>query len=486
MSLNKVLRPGLRARNVVIFALLISTTLVLLSSRRVSTFVLLESLGSNTETLSSILSSTPPPSHSSSLPIPLPSGYQNAPGQEGYCEQRYTTRYLETLREGEVSYCSPGSPSQLTCFHTPSDFHDDGHIDSFCIAQGSAFNAATNRFELGCSLRPDAEVPLSKLHPYWYRTGPWYLFHSHFSIAGPESPAWHPDAEASAKRTFSILVKREGPGNIFHVFHEIMSMTYTMDVLQMSRDPQTGKPRFSQEDIANTQVVIMDSFEDGGFIELWRLMSDRPIKRLSELVAEDPEWLTNNGNTIILPLAGGSNPVWHQTPEDHNCINQLREVFSKRVLDFYQIPQDESMVPTQGEPAPRPLTLTFINRTATRQLNNADGLLDEIRSRFRLEDVHVQSVNFARLPLRDQIQVARATDILVGVHGAGLMHALFMAARRGAVVEIFPATLDFNALRAIALERGLAYYSTHDTTREYVRPWQEESLDVDEGCLGGW
>lgn len=420
-------------------------------------------------------------------PLPAPSDYQGALGQKEYCQQRYSTKYLEALRNGEVSYCTPASPSQLTCFHTPSGFHEDGHIDSFCIGQGSVYDATTNRFALGCLPKPDVAVPIAKLHTYWYRTGPRYLLHSYFSTVNTESPAWRPENEFPSQRTFSILVKREGANNVFHVLHEIMSLTYSMDVLRMSRDPQTGKPRFSQEDIANTQIVIMDNLEDGGFLDLWRLVSDRPIKRLSELVSEDPQWLNNNENTLILPLAGGANPAWHQEQDDHDCINELREVFSRRVLDFYQIPHGQSRdrLTQEVEDNGGPLVLTFVNRTSTRQLNNADMLLDDLRARFYPNDVRVQSVDFAAIPLREQIEVARGTDILVGVHGAGLTHALFMKPHRGAVVEIFPATLEFNALRAIALERGLAYHSTHDTAREGVRDWQEERLDVDETVFRG-
>ncbi|KAK8101795.1 uncharacterized protein PG998_006794 [Apiospora kogelbergensis] len=414
-------------------------------------------------------------------PLPIPTEYGNAPRQEPYCDQRYTTRYLEMFRDGEFSYCSPNSPSKITCFHTHPNFHD-GNRDSFCIVQGSNFNTSTNKFQLGCALQPDIEVPLSTLYWYWYETGPRDLLDRYFSIVTRkgESTGWGLGtiAPSTGKRTFTILVKREGSDNIFHCLHEIMSLTYTMDVLRMSRDPQTGMPRFSPEDVANTHIVILDDHDDGAYFDLWKLVSDRPIKRLAELVKDDPEWLMNPGNTVILPLAGGANPVWHPNPHHHDCLNQLREVFVRRVLDFYQMPTERPWDPTQSESAP--LVLTFVNRTATRALENAHGLLSALRARYSQDGVQVQSVDFAGLAFAEQIKVARGTDVLVGVHGAGLTHALFMNSSRGAVVEMFPPGLEMDALRAIALERGLGYYRTHNTTSLGHRPWQDESLHVEE------
>ncbi|KAK6834990.1 hypothetical protein PG987_009684 [Apiospora arundinis] len=92
------------------------------------------------------------------------------------------------------------------------------------------------------------------------------------------------------------------------------------------------------------------------------------------------------------------------------------------------------------------------------------------------------------MTFREQIEIARETDVLVGVHGAGLTHALFMSSKRnggrgGAVIETFPPGLEMGALRAIALERGLVYYRTHNTTSLGDREWHFEDLHVDENVF---
>lgn len=65
----------------------------------------------------------------------------------------------------------------------------------------------------------------------------------------------------------------------------------------------------------------------------------------------------------------------------------------------------------------------------------------------RTPRVAIRLVDFATLSFADQIRVARATDVLVGVHGAGLTHMMFMPLGAAAVVEIQPAELDHIGFR---------------------------------------
>ena len=50
----------------------------------------------------------------------------------------------------------------------------------------------------------------------------------------------------------------------------------------------------------------------------------------------------------------------------------------------------------------------------------------------------VQTVTFEQLPLHMQWQAVARTDVLVGVHGAGLANAIFLP-RCGTLVEVVPA-----------------------------------------------
>jgi len=179
---------------------------------------------------------------------------------------------------------------------------------------------------------------------------------------------------------------------------------------------------------------------------------------------------------LILPLAGAANPIWHATWDGLDCIDELRKVFVRRILDFYGIAQDAPFEPASGNQDDQ-LALTFVDRRKTRRLEGQDGLLDRVRTEH--PGVKMEAVDFGSISLRNQINVARNTDILVGVHGAGLTHSLFMKEGRGALVEIFPPDFQYSGLRAIARERNLHYYKTHNTTRKQEADWHFEDVRLD-------
>lgn len=49
---------------------------------------------------------------------------------------------------------------------------------------------------------------------------------------------------------------------------EILALFMTFDVLQITRNPLTNSPFFSDEDIENTQVLILNNLLDGPVFDL--------------------------------------------------------------------------------------------------------------------------------------------------------------------------------------------------------------------------
>ena len=237
---------------------------------------------------------------------------------------------------------------------------------------------------------------------------------------------------------------------------QISSLYMSLDVLRMTRDPSTRRPLLSDADIQNSQIVILDDFEDGPFIDLWRLFAPRPILRWSNLTQDDEARLS--GSQVVLPLAGHSNPMWQGDWALHTCNRSATlDAFTQRVLAFHNLttaalPTVKPSIPAGTEPPP--LTLTFIDRTTKRRLASQAARLAALRARF--PQLHVQVVDFAALSLGDQLAVARRTDVMLGVHGAGLTHAMFVRAG-GAVVEIMPPGLDYKGFANLARMRGLGY-----------------------------
>jgi protein O-GlcNAc transferase len=256
--------------------------------------------------------------------------------------------------------------------------------------------------------------------------------------------------------------------NLWHTLMEIFSMTMSIDVLRIT--PQAGnslekRSFLSDAELANIQVILLDDIEDGPFLDLWSLLSNKPPVRVKDL--PNDSYLQN----IVVPLPGGSNPFWQGDWSIHSCEDSaLLRTFSRRVLSFYGL---SSPQPRRGSQ----LVLTFIDRTSTRRLVNKETFLAELKSKY--PRVTVQNYDFAAIPLKQQLKIIQNTDILVGVHGAGLTHGFFLSPR-SAVVEILPPKLNHKGFRNVASLMDLGYFSAHgDETPRVKRGWQEEDVYID-------
>ncbi|THV43917.1 hypothetical protein BGAL_0815g00030 [Botrytis galanthina] len=397
--------------------------------------------------------------------INAPTEYNIQPYHSSFCAERYGRPYLENTRDTATAYCKPGSSTNLTCFHT-TKWPGSGR-DTLCLGQSAKWEPAQKKFNLGCEIRTLDGEEKAKGYPdfnnfrsYWYGTGTKVIFDDHVSVSRKFN------SNSTAKK-YTILVKREGEGNLWHCLMEIWSTFMTMDLLKMAVDPKTNAPFYTPEDIENTQIVILDEHKDGPYIDLWTATAQRPIIRVNELLE------TTEFENIIIPLPGASNPIWQGDWQIHDCgLSELLRSFSDRVLDFYNV---DLWKPHDGD-----IVLTFINRRR-RRLVDQDSYLEELVSRY--PHVKIQNIDFESLSFSEQVKVVRETDVLVGVHGAGLTHGMFLP-ERSVMVEILPEELNHKGFRNLAGLRSHTYLSVHASkvpapSRRQKREWHWEDLLLD-------
>ncbi|KAL2850711.1 hypothetical protein BJY01DRAFT_209582 [Aspergillus pseudoustus] len=421
-----------------------------------------------------VVQSAPPNAHAPGRDEPqrldalgLPVDYSLPFDEPSFCAERFGLSYIENLRNSATRYCTEQSDSQLTCFHstTASD-----RIDTFCLGQNAMFDITSRKFVMQCELdeprisKPYYRRPNFNNFPgYWYETGPKVIFRDWVRLSGNLL-----QAASSEPRDFTILVKREMGHNLWHSLMEIFSMTMSIDVLRITAQHDSGlgqRPLLADVDMANVQVVLLDDIEDGPFLDLWSLLSNRRPVRVKELSKDST--LQN----IVVPLPGGSNPFWQGDWSIHSCEDSvLLRTFSRRVLDFYGL---SSPQPRRGSQ----VVLTFIDRTTTRRLLNSEIFLAELRTKY--PHVTIQSYDFAGVPLKRQLEIVQNTDILLGVHGAGLTHGFFLSPR-SAMVEILPPKLNHKGFRNIASLMDVGYFSAHgDKVSTVKRGWQEDDVYID-------
>lgn len=471
--------------------------------------------GANIENLPT--SSLAVPADTSSWKLPDIYYTHTTHNQPSTCEQRFGPAYLEELRHTRATYCSADSPSQLTCFHNNNGADNKGgRTDSFCIAQGAVFNQATKKFQVACDTlaepwgveKNESSLKLQSFGRYWYDTGPRIVMDRALSLVAPKqerdaeiSPASlsasspPPPPPPGKKENFTILLKREGELNPWHCLLEIISLTFSIDVLRMTPQQQDETaeaaemaPFWTLADAENTQVVILDDRLDGPYFDLWQLFAKKPIVRIGDL--ESPPSSNNEMGNVIIPLPGASNPLWQGDWETHPCRHSvLLQTFAWRVLRYYDIPdtlEEYGDNSSSGDDVASnedkdKVVVTFIDRRGQRKLVDMDSHIAALRDRYENEQQHVviHVVDLAALSFPEQIKLVRNSDVLAGVHGAGLTHGLWMK-EHSTMVEILPEDLNHKGFRNFAGVLGHDYFSTHGSkVADNSGNWQHDDVSID-------
>ncbi|KAK7485098.1 hypothetical protein BaRGS_00023638, partial [Batillaria attramentaria] len=106
--------------------------------------------------------------------------------------------------------------------------------------------------------------------------------------------------------------------------------------------------------------------------------------------------------------------------------------------------------------------------SVSRKIFNENELMTEVKKVVAPGD-KVQGLQLDALPMKQQLELIASTDILIGMHGAGLSHTLFLP-QHGGLLELYPTywTQANRHFRAMATWRGLHYqtWQNHDGDNE--------------------
>lgn len=96
----------------------------------------------------------------------------------------------------------------------------------------------------------------------------------------------------------------------------------------------------------------------------------------------------------------------------------------------------------------------YDGRTLLRQLTNEQELVDRLKQSHPA--VEVEQVDFAQLSFEQQILKAGSADIMIGMHGSGLAHCMFMP-EDGILIEITEANGNLKTFRNLCKWSGKTY-----------------------------
>ena len=218
-----------------------------------------------------------------------------------------------------------------------------------------------------------------------------------------------------------LFVTREGDEsrNLVHVATDLLNAIEASLVVGVSRP--------------EVEVVILDNAPPSPYDELWsRIIAPRRgVRRVRDF----------QGRRVLFRRAIFSPPGYHSFflagVYGENPVPQrvgLVDAFVGLILRAYGID------PHREPPRSGPLRATLVRRRPypghrymARRLANEEACLAVLRA----AGLSAQAIDFACRPLEEQIRLAAETDILAGVHGAGLIHLLWMPPH-GGLLEVDP------------------------------------------------
>lgn len=179
-----------------------------------------------------------------------------------------------------------------------------------------------------------------------------------------------------------------------------------------------------------------DAFTTDVNILIWETYTYRSaFEDIFEAFTDHPVWdlKTFRGDTVcfknvVFPLLPRMIfGLYYNTPIIYGCEGSgLFHAFSNHVLHRLKIPFHER--------EDKRIKILLLSRdTKYRRILNENELLKAIEAN---SDYFVQRVVYDRnIPFKEQLEITRNSDILIGIHGAGLTHSLFLP-DWGAVFEL--------------------------------------------------
>ncbi|RMY15299.1 hypothetical protein D0868_00968 [Hortaea werneckii] len=395
---------------------------------------------------------------------------------------RFDDAYIRGFTQRFAEYCDATSPASLTCFsHQAFNLR----LDTFCVGAPAYFNqdeGPTKPISLNCRLRNEYNLPdgiplLQDIPNYrWFDTGTFKVFEEFIRIGeNVQSSSSHEgsypvSSTQDSEKGYSFLIKREWDHNMWHELLQIFSLYNSVEVLRRSTDPKTGMPFFTEEDAKVSKLVILDDIEPGPYFDPWTADTDLPPVKLRDVL--------NGKETapqkILVPLVGIANTLWQGDWEQIPCgESPLLQNLTQKVLSFYGIQH-------ASQTTHRPQKLVMINRKHSRHLLHTDALFDALQARH--PEIEMTLLDYGTLHFKAQLELDQTTDILVGVHGAGLTHGMFLP-RHSTLAQILPPTLDHYGFENMARFLGHKYYSTHSKAFESVNhtgDWHHDDVFMEE------
>ncbi len=255
-----------------------------------------------------------------------------------------------------------------------------------------------------------------------------------------------PDGEES--RTTFVVERREYV-NLYHTLIELFNAYVAIQLL-------AGSQPFD--------ILLLDGHCRGSLDPLWaEILKPRQVHRLHDYSGD-----TIGFKHLVLVPGGYDSPLFDTGKIEPSRFRDFLSDFSETVLAAYPV-------------ADRPTwdrVLTFIDRrdykphprsdgVVCRKVDDLDFTVDLLTRVYPQHRVQIRA--FEDMPFAEQLRVVRESDVLCGVHGAALVHVLFMR-KESELVEFSPREFRRNDIFENLARLKAIRYSRYQARTQRVLP----------------
>ncbi|EEB11866.1 glycosyltransferase, putative [Pediculus humanus corporis] len=240
----------------------------------------------------------------------------------------------------------------------------------------------------------------------------------------------------------TFIMKIDATVNMYHHFCDFFNLYASLHV-------NMSHPLTFSTDI---NIIIWETFPyHSNFDEMWRVFSNNPILTLRNFIGK-----TVCFKNVVFPLLPRMIfGLYYNTPLISGCKKSgLFKAFSEFVLHRLKIKEHER--------ENSQIKITLLSReTSFRNILNEKDLINSLSQN---KSYNVKKTVFNKnMRFSSQLEIIRNTDILIGMHGAGLTHLLFLPDWAG-VFELYNCE-DENCYMDLARLRGVEYITWEDKNK---------------------
>ncbi|XP_074115240.1 EGF-domain O-GlcNAc transferase [Cotesia typhae] len=254
----------------------------------------------------------------------------------------------------------------------------------------------------------------------------------------PRRPIVEDDCDIVIEKP-TYIMKIDATVNLYHHFCDFFNLYASLHVNNTHPSTFSTDNHILIWESYNYHSAFQDTFEAFTKNSLWDLKTFR-------------------GNTVcfknlVLPLLPRMIfGLFYNTPLIYGCEKSgLFKAFSEHILHRLKIPMYQRK--------DNKIHVTLLSRdTRYRRILNEDELVAGLKKNTNYK---VKRVVYNReVPFKKQLEITRNSDVFIGIHGAGLTHALFLP-DWAAVFEIYNCE-DASCYKDLARLRGVKYFTWED------------------------